>query len=110
MQADNPQPDDAQAEKVHAEATCIDAQQPVRLVGHARYRFDAVRAQHQLVFPEGLLVLNETGAAIVKRCDGRSLGDLLEALQRAYPDCDEAEVHQYLVYLRQRGLLADEPA
>ena len=33
--------------------------------------WDEVRRQHQIVFPEGLLVLNPSGAAIARRCDGR---------------------------------------
>ena len=41
------------------------------LASHVRYRWDAVRDQHQLVFPEGVLVLNESAAALAALCDGR---------------------------------------
>ena len=47
---------------------------------HARFRWDELRQQHQIVFPEGVLVLNETGAAIVRLCDGRPISDVIAAL------------------------------
>jgi pyrroloquinoline quinone biosynthesis protein D len=78
------------------------------LVPHARYRWDGLRGQHQLVFPEGLLVLNETGAAIVQRCDGRPLAELLAALGEQFPDADLApDVHAFLDRLARKGLLRD---
>lgn len=79
-----------------------------KLVRHARYRWDEVRSQHQLVFPEGILVLNETGAAIVRHCDGRSLDELFAALAEAFDDCPPGEeVCEFLQRLAQKGLLRD---
>jgi len=78
-----------------------------RLAPFARYRWDAIRKQHQLVFPEGLLQLNETGAAIVKRCDGRPLGELVVELSGQFADCREADVRAFLQTLTERGLLRD---
>jgi len=77
------------------------------LAPFARYRWDAVREQHQLVFPEGLLKLNETGAAIVRLCDGRSLGEVIAELSRQFEACRADEVHAFLQTLSQRGLLRD---
>jgi pyrroloquinoline quinone biosynthesis protein D len=86
------------------------------LARHARYRWDALRGQHQLVFPEGLLVLNETGAAIVRLCDGRSTAELLAALAAQLTDCPptpggedrvQDEVHEFLARLAKKGLLRD---
>ena len=79
-----------------------------QLARHARYRRDERRAQHQLVFPEGMLVLNDTAAAIVRLCDGRSREAVLQALDAAYSDgVSEAEVDQLLEVLHRRGLLRD---
>jgi pyrroloquinoline quinone biosynthesis protein D len=75
------------------------------LAPSARYRWDAIRREHQLVFPEGLLQLNETGAAIVRRCDGRSRGDLVAELCGQFTDCCEDDVLAFLQTLSQRGLL-----
>jgi pyrroloquinoline quinone biosynthesis protein D len=78
------------------------------LAPHARYRWDKLRQQHQLVFPEGILVLNETGMAIVQLCDGRSLSELLAALSDQFPDAELREdVHSFLQRLVQKGLLRD---
>jgi pyrroloquinoline quinone biosynthesis protein D len=76
------------------------------LVPYARYRWDELRRQHQLVFPEGILVLNEPGAAIVQLCDGRSLSELLAALSQQFPDADlGADVQAFLERLARKGLL-----
>jgi pyrroloquinoline quinone biosynthesis protein D len=79
-----------------------------KLVPHARYRWDALRGQHQLLFPEGLLVLNETGAAIVKLCDGRPVGELVAALQAQFEGRAAAEeVEDFLARLAAKGLVRD---
>jgi pyrroloquinoline quinone biosynthesis protein D len=79
-----------------------------RLVPHARYRLDKLRGQHQLVFPEGILVLNDTGAAIVRLCDGRCLDELLGALTAEFGDGVRGEeVGEFLQRLAKKGLLRD---
>ena len=78
------------------------------LARHARYRWDAIRKQHQLVFPEGVLVLNESGAAIVKCCDGRSTDDLIADLSTRVDEGDPAaDVHAFLNRLAGKGLVRD---
>ena len=77
------------------------------LAPHARYRWDPLRQQHQLIFPEGLLVLNPSGAAIVRLCDGRSTAELLAALERAFAGASAAEVHDFLKRLAVKGLVRD---
>jgi pyrroloquinoline quinone biosynthesis protein D len=79
----------------------------LRLVRHARYRWDNLRRQHQLVFPEGILVLNDTGAAIVRHCDGRSVDELLDVLAEQFGGCPAPDVYDFLERLRQKGLLRD---
>lgn len=78
------------------------------LVPHARYRWDALRQQHQLLFPEGVLVLNDTGAAIVQLCDGRPIDDLIAALTERFPGGKLAEdVRDFVARLARKGLLRD---
>jgi pyrroloquinoline quinone biosynthesis protein D len=82
-----------------------------KLVRHARYRWDELRRQHHLVFPEGILVLNDSGAAIVRLCDGRSLEELVAALAGQYAEVPaEEEVSDFLQRLAQKGLLRDADA
>jgi|GEM_PF-1360607 len=80
------------------------------LARHARYRWDALRQQHQIVFPEGVLVLNESGAAIVRHCDGRPICEVVAALETEFQDAPlETDVPTFLARLVEKGLLNDLP-
>ena len=83
-----------------------------RLAPFARYRWDKIREQHQVVYPEGVLVLNATGAEIVKRMDGRGLDELVRDLETAFQHEDlRADVLKFLQGLYDHGLLnRDDPA
>ena len=81
------------------------------LAPHARYRWDKVRKEHQLVFPEGMMLLNEPSTAIVKLCDGRSLEEVVAALKEAFPGAEpEDDVREFLGALAERGLIHDAGA
>ena len=81
----------------------------LRLSKGVRYRWDAIRGQHQLLYPEGLLVLNKTGAAIVKRCDGRSLEELKRELAELYSDSEiEEDIAEFINRLAQKGLISHD--
>lgn len=74
----------------------------------ARFRWDDVRQEHQIVFPEGVLVLNESAAAIVRLCDGRSTEELIGALREQINDVDPSQdVHELLNRLAKKGVLRD---
>ena len=78
------------------------------LAPHARFRWDQVRRQHQIVYPEGVLILNETGAAIVERCDGRTRVELIAELEEKFGVGDvSAHVQEFLTTLQRKGLLRD---
>lgn len=77
-----------------------------QLVPFARYRWDKIREQHQIVYPEGVLVLNPTGAEIVKRMDGRALDDLVADLETTFQGTGiKADVLEFLDGLYNHGLL-----
>jgi len=63
----------------------------------ARLNFDPVRQQHVLLYPEGAMLLNESGAAILELCDGqRSVSEIAQILDERY-HCDVlADVTEYL--------------
>jgi pyrroloquinoline quinone biosynthesis protein D len=80
----------------------------VRLAAKAMVRIDKVTGQPMLLFPEGALALNPTGAAIVELCDGRTLGAMVEELASRYNVSAVVlgtQVEQYLGRLRERGLV-----
>lgn len=75
---------------------------------HARLNFDPVRQQHVLMYPEGAMLLNETGAAILELCDGRrSITEIAAVLEERY-HCDVlADVTDYLSQLAEREFIRD---
>jgi len=81
-----------------------------RLASRARLKFDPIAKQEMLLFPEAALALNETGAAIVRLCDGaRSINEIVDQLSNIYRDSDRdalaREVTGFLETIRARGLL-----
>lgn len=74
----------------------------------ARLDFDRVRQQHVLLYPEGAVLLNETGAAILELCDGqRSITAIATILEDRY-HCDvTADVTEYLSSLAERELIRE---
>jgi pyrroloquinoline quinone biosynthesis protein D len=86
-----------------------DAWRP-RLAARARLKFDPIAKQEMLLFPEAALALNETGAAIVRLCDGaRSIDEIVDQLSTKYANADRyaltREVIDFLDMIRARGLL-----
>ena len=75
----------------------------------ARLDFDPVRQQRVLLYPEGVVLLNDTGAAILALCDGRrSIAAIAAALEEQYR-CDvTADVIEYLSRLAERELIRVE--
>lgn len=72
----------------------------------ARLDFDPVRQQSVLLYPEGAVLLNETGATILALCDGqRSITAIAQILEERY-QCDVlADVTEYLSQLAERELI-----
>ena len=72
----------------------------------ARLDFDRVRQQHVLLYPEGTVLLNATGAAILELCDGRrSVAEIARILGERY-QCDVlADVTEYLSGLVEKELI-----
>jgi pyrroloquinoline quinone biosynthesis protein D len=57
----------------------------------ARLDYDPVRGQRVLLYPEGVVLLNDTGGAILELCDGvRSVADIAATLGARY-GCDVTE-------------------
>jgi pyrroloquinoline quinone biosynthesis protein D len=81
-----------------------------RLASRARLKLDPIAQQEMLLFPEAALALNETGATIVRLCDGaRSINEIVDQLSKKYGDTDRdaltSEVMDFLDTIRARGLL-----
>ncbi|MGF1472607.1 MAG: pyrroloquinoline quinone biosynthesis peptide chaperone PqqD [Rubrobacteraceae bacterium] len=71
-----------------------------RLAQQARLEWDPVREQQVLLAPEGVLVLNETGATILELCDGeRTVVEIVEELRGRYSSVSDGEVRDFLARL-----------
>ena len=79
-----------------------------RLARGVRLQTDGTTGKNVLLFPEGILELNETAGEILIRCDGRTVSDILLALSEEY-DVDRetlaADVRETLVALENRKLV-----
>ncbi len=71
-----------------------------RLAQQARLEWDPVRGQPVLLAPEGILVLNQTGATILGLCDGeRTVVEIVEELREQYSSVADDEVREFLARL-----------
>lgn len=75
----------------------------------ARLDFDPVRQRRVLLYPEGAMILNDSGAAIVELCDGRrTVAEIAAELSARYGGADLlADVAEYLDALDARELVRD---
>jgi coenzyme PQQ biosynthesis protein PqqD len=72
----------------------------------ARLQFDPVRNRQVLLYPEGVVLLNDTGAAILELCDGRRSIQQISVLLGERYHCDvTADVIEYLSRLAQQALI-----
>ena len=82
-----------------------------RLHPKARLQRDEVRGRDVLLYPEGLVTLNGSGAEILALCDGaRPLADIVATLERRYDTSGlEPDVVAFLDALVAKGLVLYGP-
>jgi pyrroloquinoline quinone biosynthesis protein D len=77
-----------------------------RLWRLARLDFDPVRQRHVLLYPEGAVLLNDSGAAILELCDGdHTLEQIAAILTERYQADVSADVAEYLTRMSERELV-----
>jgi pyrroloquinoline quinone biosynthesis protein D len=87
--------------------TISDAARP-RLRKGVRLQADSATGKSVLLFPEGILELNETAHEILARCDGRTLSGIVHELAEEYdadPAALAADVRETIADLQQRKLI-----
>ena len=75
-----------------------------------RLQWEPVQNCHVLLYPEGMVKLNQSGGEIMKRCDGaRSVAAIAEDLERAFaaPDLGNDVLAFIVVAGQQRWLTWD---
>jgi pyrroloquinoline quinone biosynthesis protein D len=77
-----------------------------RLWRLARLEYDPVRQKHVLLYPEGAVLLNDTGAAILELCNGtRTVDEIVTILTKRYHADVSADVNEYLSQMADRELV-----
>lgn len=91
----------------------LDLAQKPKLAPKTKLRLDAKTGKYILLYPEKGLLLNATGAAILKLCTGdNTLEHIISSLATEYqgePAALEPEVLTFVQGLLDRGLLQAEP-
>lgn len=72
-----------------------------------RLQWEEVQKCWVLLYPEGMVKLNDSAAAILQRCDGTRAADaLIEELEQAFGITGIApEVHEFVKHACERGWL-----
>jgi len=72
----------------------------------ARLDYDQVRGRPILLYPEGAVLLNDTGFAILELCNGsRTVGEIVSILSDRYQADVSADVTEYLDRLADQELV-----
>lgn len=90
------------------DATTISDLARPSLTKGVRLQIDSATGKNVLLYPEGIVELNETAHEILSRCDGRTLGEIVQALAEEYetdPAAIAADVHEALADLQRRKLI-----
>jgi pyrroloquinoline quinone biosynthesis protein D len=86
----------------------LTAESVPRLWRLARLDYDPVRQSRVLLYPEGAVLLNETGAAVLELVDGkRTVAEIAAILGERYEADVAADVTEYLAELAQKELIRD---
>jgi pyrroloquinoline quinone biosynthesis protein D len=77
-----------------------------RLWRLARLEYDPTRQRPVLLYPEGAVLLNQTGKEILELVDGkRTVAEIAAALSERYQTDVAADVAEYLSHLAERELI-----
>jgi len=79
-----------------------------KLARGVRLQTDFKTGNSVLLFPEGILELNETAEEIITRCDGRTVSQITQALAEEYNvdlEMLAADVRETLADLQRRKLI-----
>jgi coenzyme PQQ biosynthesis protein PqqD len=91
----------------------INQQQRVKLAPGVRSQTDGATGEEVLLYPEGIMILNETAREIVKRCDGKTtIAEIVVALAAEYESSAaelENDISECLADLHRRKLILFAP-
>ncbi len=83
----------------------LDRNSVVTLKRGFRLQWEEVQQANVLLYPEGMVKLNDSAAEILKRCDGqKSVNEVITDLQNSFPDAPDlsADVLEFLTIALQK--------
>jgi pyrroloquinoline quinone biosynthesis protein D len=85
-----------------------DSENKPRLSRLFRMQWEDAQASYVLLYPEGMVKLNQSAAEILKRCDGeRDVNTIVDDLQQTFGATDlQDDVKEFLREANERGWLA----
>jgi pyrroloquinoline quinone biosynthesis protein D len=82
-----------------------DTNRPI-LTPKVRVKWDPVRQKHLLLFPEGLLILNQTAHEVIIMCDGKNkVITIVNSLGDKYKTHVDEDIRELLSRLFEKRLL-----
>ncbi len=77
----------------------------ITIARHFRLQWEEVQQAHVLLYPEGMVELSETAAAILTCCRGdQSLAQIIDELQQQFPEDDIAtDIQEFLEEMYGQG-------
>ncbi len=86
------------------ESSVVTANNIVEINPMYLFRWEEIQQAHVLLYPEGVVKVNETGAAILKMCDGeRSAEQIVSALNQEYTTDVTESVYKFLEVSHAKG-------
>ncbi len=70
-----------------------------------RFQWEEAQQAYVLLYPEGMVKLNQSAGEILRRCDGkRTLSDIVEDLKEQFPGADlGGDVREFIEVAREQG-------
>lgn len=82
----------------------LDPQAALGVAPGFRFQWEPAQNSYVLLYPEGMVTLNDSAAEILKLCDGRSARAIVAALAQQFPEAElEADVLEFLEEAYERG-------
>jgi pyrroloquinoline quinone biosynthesis protein D len=82
-----------------------------RINSHYRLQWEAAQSAYVLLYPEGMIRLNDSGGEILSLCSGDiTIEDLIDELKRKFPDAEslEQDVLEFLSVAFERNWLTHD--
>lgn len=78
---------------------------PVRIAPGFRFQWEEAQQVYVLLYPEGMITLNDAASEILKRCDGsRTASAIIADLEQQFPGADlKDDVLEFLEDARDKG-------